>query len=89
MELIKSFLNELASGLLEEIKEAIHVTKDDGIAIAGGSTTGGIWGYTQNEIAGLMTIIIGGAIVLHKLVLICITVHRHFVEVKKIQKEDS
>jgi len=89
MELVKSFLNELATGLLVEIKEAIHLTKDDAIAASGASITGGVWGLTQNEIAGYMTIAIGGAVLIHKLVLICIAVHRHFVEVKILKKDSE
>jgi len=80
---------EFLSDLIHEIGNEVHVTKDDLIAGSGGIFTGGIWGFTQNEVAGIMTILIGSVIILHKFILIFCVLHKHLLETRQLKKTES
>ena len=69
----------------ETIKEII-LDKSDLPGAAGASVTGTIWGLTQSEVAAVMTILIGIAIIAHKFVLIWIALKEHKLKFFKKNK---
>lgn len=73
---------EIVNGTFKEIM----LNKSDLPAAAGGTVTGTIWGLTQNEIAGIMTILIGCSIILHKLVLVWIAIREHKINIRQKTK---
>ncbi len=75
--------------ITKEVAQEIHVTKDDLVATAAGGVTGTIYGFTQNDIAAIMTILIGGSVILHKLSLIFIALHKHFTQIKYMKEQTN
>ena len=77
---------EILKETLKESKNELLLAKGDKIAFAALSGTSGVWGFTQNELAGYATIAIGVSIIAHKVVLILERVFYAWLEYKRFKR---